>query len=62
MLSADVCLSVCLSSALRFCVCAGIVSGLVPTLFRSFSEQANGCGAIDESRPGLHSGGLKALH
>ena len=29
VLSADVCLSVCLSSALRVCVCAGIVSGLV---------------------------------
>ena len=28
VLSADVCLSVCLSSALRVCVCAGIVSGL----------------------------------
>ena len=63
VLSADVCLSVCLSSVLRVCVCAGIVSGLIlfwciilfllpffsdlpstPTLFRSFSEQANGCG------------------
>ena len=29
VLSADVCLSMCLSSALRVCVCAGIVSGLV---------------------------------
>ena len=28
MLSADVCLSMCLSSALHVCVCAGIVSGL----------------------------------
>ena len=28
VVSADVCLSVCLSSALRVCVCAGIVSGL----------------------------------
>ena len=27
--SADVCLSMCLSSALRVCVCAGIVSGLI---------------------------------
>ena len=44
VLSANVCLSMCLSSALHVCVCAGIVSGLVPTLFRSFSEQANGCG------------------
>ena len=30
VLSADVCLSVCLSSALRVCVCAGIVSGPLP--------------------------------
>ena len=29
VLSADVCLSVCLSTPLRVCVCAGIVSGLV---------------------------------
>ena len=28
VLLADVCLSVCLSSALRVCACAGIVSGL----------------------------------
>ena len=63
VLSANVCLSMCLSSALHVCVCAGIVSGLVlfwciilfllpffsdlpstPTLFKSFSEQANSCG------------------
>ena len=29
VLSADICLSVCLSTPLRDCVCAGIVSGLV---------------------------------
>ena len=29
VLSADICLSVCLSSALRVCVCASIVSGLI---------------------------------
>ena len=29
VLSADICLSVCLSTPLRVCVCAGIVSGLV---------------------------------
>ena len=29
VLSADVCLSMCLSTTLRVCVCAGIVSGLV---------------------------------
>ena len=29
VLLANVCLSVCLSSALRVCVCAGIVSGLI---------------------------------
>ena len=33
VLSADVCLSVCLSSALHVCVCAGIVSGLVLFLY-----------------------------
>ena len=33
MLSADVCLSVCLSSALRVCACAGIVSGPPPPSF-----------------------------
>ena len=29
VLSGDICLSVCLSTPLRVCVCAGIVSGLV---------------------------------
>ena len=37
MLSADVCLSVCLSSALRVCMCAGIVSDPPPPRFNLVS-------------------------
>ena len=37
VLSADVCLSVCLSSALRVCMCAGIVSDPPPPRFNLVS-------------------------
>ena len=85
VLSADVCLSMCLSTPLRVCVCMPALSlvsfssgasffSLSSDLF-SFSPSSLICpqllffsrvsvnrqtvvGAIDESRPGLHSGGL----
>ena len=84
VLSADVCLSMCLSTPLRVCVCMPALSlvsfssgasffSLSSDLF--FSPSSLICpqllffsgssvnrrtvvGAIDESRPGLHSGGL----
>ena len=83
VLLADTCLSVCLSTTLRVCVCRHCLwsrSPLVhhsllslltyslflffsnlpstPFLFRSSVNSRTVVGAVDESRPGLHSGGL----
>ena len=62
VLSADVCLSVCLSSVVCVCVCVCIpaLSLVSFLLFSGVSvNRQMVVGAIDESRPGLHSGRLR---